>query len=283
MYLTAQRVRARDGAEGVNVFLHRHGAEPIPDFDWSRPDLPRIADFHPGEPVAQSTGRPPGGNTVRSYLDVVCAEGTPRHELDRALSEFEAELTRIDPLEPRQYGPVAVRLGLELGLAGQAGEELRRLREAALLVLDAPASHPVDSPGPLRVMVSPEGQRSVYRLEERSGTRIRRYLGHDHSFPELTVSRDLNEDVPPVNLHIHVAPMLTGLSLEQILLLGGIRFERADTNELLWAWPTTGASATGYCLMCHQHNTLSEDHGVHACAFCGHEQADDGLWVATLT
>jgi hypothetical protein len=91
MYLTSQRVSA-PGEErtGINTYLYRH-EEAVARIDWDRPDLARIVDEFPGTLVAHAAELPPGGNLVRSYLDIVTSEATSVDEVDSALRQFARE------------------------------------------------------------------------------------------------------------------------------------------------------------------------------------------------
>jgi hypothetical protein len=80
MYLTAQRVESEAG-DGINTFLYEHGG---------------AVESPPPAPVKGCLGKlitdlimvPPGGNKVTSYLDIVCDDGMPWSEIDKALKVF---------------------------------------------------------------------------------------------------------------------------------------------------------------------------------------------------
>lgn len=81
MYLTAHRVVSPDGQGGTNSFLHRHG----PDFPWPE-DAWRLPEEEPGDVVEEHIEVAPGGNAVRSYLDILAPDGTSIDEFDRAVA-----------------------------------------------------------------------------------------------------------------------------------------------------------------------------------------------------
>ena len=65
MYTTAHRVQ-RGESEGINRFLHLHGE----DFCWPK-DASSLPEAAPGEEKRAEVELLPGGNRVRSYLDVL--------------------------------------------------------------------------------------------------------------------------------------------------------------------------------------------------------------------
>src|SRR5262245_46590782 len=99
MYLTAHLVRSQDGAEGINAFLHLHGAE----FLWPD-DAVALADTHPGTTVLRQTSVPPGGNHVRAYLDILAPDRTPPREIEQSLIAFSRDL-------PERRNPTVFRHG----------------------------------------------------------------------------------------------------------------------------------------------------------------------------
>ena len=126
MFLTAQHVRAVTGAEGINAFCRLHGAH-----EWTEPcppDLPR------GELVNQASSIPPGGNSVRSYVDVIAPDETSTQELCNAVVRF-IEQSRGHTLPwMASIGRCAFRFGVEGGLHARWPEEFRQLVLAALTV-----------------------------------------------------------------------------------------------------------------------------------------------------
>lgn len=126
MILTAQHVRAASGAEGINAFCRLHGPT-----GWSQPWQ---GDLSEGELVNRAISVPPGGNSVRSYLDVIAPDETPTQEIRNAVIPFIAQ-SRGQPLPwVATVGPCTFRFGVELGLHANWSEELRQLLLAALTV-----------------------------------------------------------------------------------------------------------------------------------------------------
>src|SRR5262249_32724333 len=98
----------------------------------------RVAEEAPGVLVEQAVVIPPGGNRVRSYLDVVAPDGTDPSSLRAALDVFERGLP-VDalPLVRIVGGAIGVRLNADIGWWSTMTEEYRALRDAVLRVLEA--------------------------------------------------------------------------------------------------------------------------------------------------
>jgi hypothetical protein len=130
MRLTAQRVRAPTGAEGVNAFCRLHGP-----YEWT---IPSPADLTAGELVNEAISIPPGGNSVRSYLDVVAPDETPTQEIRNAAVQF-IDRSRDHPLPwVGSVGRCIFRFGVAQQLHSSWPEELRTLLRSALAVRRAP-------------------------------------------------------------------------------------------------------------------------------------------------
>jgi hypothetical protein len=127
MYVSALLVRSRDGDEGINGFLHHHGA----DFAWPEDAAP-LADDRPGKLVRRRTDLPPGNNHVRAYLDVLAPDRTPYAELETALDALARDLDERRNPTVFSHGPVTIRFGVEPGLELIRGEQLAMLAQIAL-------------------------------------------------------------------------------------------------------------------------------------------------------
>lgn len=128
MYVTAHRVVPPGGEAGVNAFLHHHGA----DFPWPADVSLQAAlpETTPGELVHSSVAVKPGGNRVRSYLDVLAPDLIPPRALLEALDRFAALLPRCPNPCVVSLGEVLVRFGVEVAMERDRGHEYERLRAA---------------------------------------------------------------------------------------------------------------------------------------------------------
>ena len=133
MYATAQRVRASDGAEGVNGYLYRHG----PGFPWPADPTP-LADEDPGTLEAREEAVPPGGNRVRSYLDVLASDATEMAEIRGVFETFRQNLQEFPNPAVFRMGGVTLRYGVEIALEDRWNEALEELETAVGRLLDRP-------------------------------------------------------------------------------------------------------------------------------------------------
>lgn len=126
MYLTALHVvRAADGAEGINSFYYAH-----PGTNWLVPPA-NVPDGEPGVLVSSQIELPPGGNRVRSYLDIVTHEGASWSELRRSFLVFVLDSEGGEFPWVRLVGRTRFRAGMELALAPEWRAELSALFAAA--------------------------------------------------------------------------------------------------------------------------------------------------------
>jgi len=108
MYLTAHRVRTREGIEGVNSYLSLHGDIALPLAHDTAPDLDRISQVDGGLVVARREDVPPGGNQVLVYLELAAPDGVSDAELHGALDELGSS-ARVNglPVSMRRAGVAA--------------------------------------------------------------------------------------------------------------------------------------------------------------------------------
>lgn len=125
MYLTAHLVRSPNGAEGINAFRHVHGS----DFPWPE-DPSRLPETNPGDLADTRASIPQGGNRVRSYLDVLAPDPTPREDVVAALDLLQANLSEQPNPVVFRVGRIALVFGHEFGLAPLRQETFADLRAA---------------------------------------------------------------------------------------------------------------------------------------------------------
>lgn len=244
MYLTAHRVRSRDGQSlGINVFLYDHHGESIPGMSWDAPEVRRVEE-RPGVLVGDSVDLVPGGNEVLSYLDVVAADGVVPGLLVEALRQAEATVGSGGlPFESRG-GRVAIRFGAQTGLEGSEQEEFRALEERAILLLSSPTRSLKTGAPPLEAEVALDEQGFQCALTPESIRRLRPLKGPTWRPARISVSHDTAADFQMIHADLkrELIPMLTGLQLEQVLALGGFRFIEAGSGRVLRQWPESSGT-----------------------------------------
>ena len=129
MVLTAQRVRSTSGREGINAFCSLHGG-----CVWDGPPPGGIPEQNPGERANQHVTVPPGGNRVRSYLDIIAPDETPTREVLASLGPFVAAAREQGLPWAATVGRCTFRFGVDGNLAAAWAAEFRALFEAAVAV-----------------------------------------------------------------------------------------------------------------------------------------------------
>jgi hypothetical protein len=135
MYLTAQRVRSREGAQGIHAFLHLHDVEGGGGFPADPLTVPQE---HPGRLVDRRTEIPMGMNSVLSYLDVIA---TDRAWFEKPSDFWRRELGSLGELMNGQPLPWVVEAGemyviFSAAAAVQVDSEFDCLLHAALGLWD---------------------------------------------------------------------------------------------------------------------------------------------------
>jgi hypothetical protein len=234
MYLTAHRVWSRiEAQEAIHAFYYRHGATPQ-KVDWNSPDIARIADAEPGELIASQVVLPPGGNEVKSYLDVAAPDATPVTQVEAAVATFETDVTSsTSATVTALVDGVALRFYARSSAISSKREEFAALWAEARKLYEHPSP---SAPLVVKVEETPEGELRLH-LDEASGDRVRAVLGADWAVPRILVEADavrLFADLRGSWLGALI-PVLAGLDADRVAALGGIRFERTRDGATLWS------------------------------------------------
>lgn len=124
MHLTAQRV-GHGALQGVNAFLYGHGR------DISGEDPVALLEGDPGTLLLRMVEVEPGGNPVRSYLDVVFPDQATRPQIEAILDRI-AHIDQPDRFPTvLRLGPAAAQVNMELRLVPVWRDELAELGEVA--------------------------------------------------------------------------------------------------------------------------------------------------------
>lgn len=131
MYLTAHRVISQDHRrQAVNSFYYIHG------YDWE-PDRLNLflPENNPGTLLDDMILLSPGGNTVRSYLDIVAPDNTAISTILKSFNEL------LSGQAPDRFPFVCVvsnvwyRFGIEIGIIPAWQQEIRLLFQNAVNLL----------------------------------------------------------------------------------------------------------------------------------------------------
>ncbi|HWO19438.1 MAG TPA: hypothetical protein VNO30_11710 [Kofleriaceae bacterium] len=228
MYLTAHHVKARDGASGINAYLHRHSSAEESRIGWEHPDIKRIADEIPGSDIAQSVEIKPGGNSVLSYLDIAVPESAEPDFLADSLRLFEHYVREGRFPAVFTSNRLAMRFGLIMGLQKLALAEFRRLRARALQLLGDTSESKVHqvvarAASPLKVIVTRDDAGEVYQLASESAARVAAVRPEFGPAVRIRISNDTRSDFQTLvgDVYPHIVTSLTGLSRAQIGQIGG--------------------------------------------------------------
>ncbi|WP_437650724.1 hypothetical protein [Sorangium sp. So ce362] len=152
MYLTAQRVvSAAPPREGINAFLSVHGEEGAAAIDWDSPRVELVAEELPGMLILRDCDLRPGGNRVRSFLDVVVRDQVDRGHVQVALDQFGRRLANAFLPFVDVIDGVGIRFSAEPSLDPERLDEYRLLLTRVLRLLDIRQETPAGlspRPGP---------------------------------------------------------------------------------------------------------------------------------------
>lgn len=129
MYITAQRVLAASSQEeGINAFLHKHS------ISWTGTPPKGIPEQDPGALVDRHVEIPPGGNRVRSYLDIIAPETIAWSSVREQLLKFVASKAATAFPWVQVRGNLKFVVNMDSTLAASWQTELAQLYQAALRV-----------------------------------------------------------------------------------------------------------------------------------------------------
>ena len=248
MLVSAQRVRkANSGREGVNVSLWKHH-EPVPRTDDAKIDLEFISTLSPGRYEAEHVELAPGGNPVLAYLDIATEDAAPRALVERALATFAQTIGDPRPAWVFDTDPkIAVRFGgaLHYFLTQNPRAAFDELSRHSLDLLAHPTKPKWIEGEPLDVRLRREANRSSFSLTGGSGKRVSALGGQPFGIA-ISIEHGVWEDFAASfgEVFPHIVPTLTGLRLEDLPALGGVRVLQDPGGQVLWRWPTPPGADT---------------------------------------
>ncbi len=119
MYITAQRVISEEGQQGINSFfhLHRPNKQPKPA---TPSDVVSVAESNTGKLIKDQVEIKPGGNRVRSYLDIVAPDTMDAKSIIAALDKFREDINQS------RMGPI-ISIANRIGLRFSAEIEMYKI------------------------------------------------------------------------------------------------------------------------------------------------------------
>jgi len=241
MYLTAQRVYSiAKRKTGINAFLYRHGDGAVPGMSWDRPVVEPVADEHVGIRGPEHVEIAPGGNRVLSFIDVVTADETPIEQIQDAIRTFSATLSPERLPVSTTMDTVAIRFGAQSGLdKAHTQAEFAQIAEQALDLLRNPREPEWRTHEPLEIDVEQTEEGFRFTLRPEAKRRLAAIHGGGWAAPRLSIAHDTCGafDLTHGDVFKNVIPILARLDLERVADLGGMRFYRVNTNDVLAEWP----------------------------------------------
>jgi len=235
IYLTAQHVVSSPKQKvGINAFFYR-STSALPRGSSGVVDLRAVLASPRGELANDDVEVKPGGNRVRSYLDIVASDAGDTTEIEDTISVVKAAVLDQSPPTIVETDVVGMQFGCERDL--DAAGELDQLVERALRLLRSGKPAPWRSLRPLIILVRVEQDSVDVSLDEESIERLRT-SGAEERPSKIRMSYPVLED-PKAAIGaswLHLAMLLTGLDEDCLLPLGGVRFQYQD-GELLHEWP----------------------------------------------
>ncbi len=234
MYLTAQKVRASTGPEGINAFLSMHREQPIPLRALEIPDIDHVTQFAGGYFVAEEVQLTPGGNAVTAYLDVVAPDEVKTEDLRVVIGEIEKRVGTVVTPVTVEGGGIAARFSAIIELENQHAEQ-RGLLQALWAAAEPLLKHRND---PVRIVRGPyivwagyafDGLRlwlppvTLQRLPQSPSRRLRIFVPNDV----------MHTPNPPFNIVRETARSLLGIEEAAVSREGGIEIVDPRTATVL--------------------------------------------------
>lgn len=238
MYLTAHWARARDGNRYLNAALYLHDGTGLPANFWNQPPdeiLRDVTTMRPGKRVAARLEKIPGGNDVECFLDVVGEDGTSLETVAHVLEELRRRLEERGSSRGcvAQDGVVA-----EFSAWRREKEPLLRLSElskAALALYADPQQPSWPQTEPLVIEVASDEEGLSFQLSKSAIIALE--LNEQGPRREtMTVRYDMKDAFEQLHgpIYPHIAEWMTGLSREELLERGGVRFEESGREPIVW-------------------------------------------------
>jgi hypothetical protein len=225
----------------MNAFMY--DVQRTPErYEDGRIDLVSTVASDWGSPTRVHTSVKPGGNRVVAYLELVLTE----LGVDQANVALE-ELTKVYPtttppvlIEQRRF---AAMFNCDIGLYPRGPQLLEELGALALKMLRGDPAVWTKERASLVVEVFNEDDGMAIALDEPSAARVRRVRDQAWRTPRIHVDHGVFQDLESVlpDVWAELAVILTGLTTERLLELGGVRFDLVsrlpENRRTLVEWP----------------------------------------------
>ncbi len=244
MYLTAHRVRqtrVQDPEIGINVFMHKHDERALPQntkFD-NEEIIDQIANNNTGKLVAESTDLPPGGNSILSFIDIVGREDLDKERIQNFLNVVERGIGEIHHPITKSASDLAVRFGIAYGLKGHEIREYKVLTERAMRLFEKPEplKRHLEVPW-IEIHYDISDCQEIFNLSLETANKLKQM--HDKHWLSKRVLLDRETKIVAESMYgdliQYIAPVITGLTLEQIAAQGGLILHDLSSQKKI-KWP----------------------------------------------
>ena len=244
MYLTAHRIRRIKGNKaevGINAFLHRHLESDLPkDMRFDREKtVDQIVHENIGKLVAESVDLVPGGSSILSFIDIVGGEDLDKERIQEFLGLMEPDIKKIHYPITKTAPDMAIKFGIAYGLQGHETREYRALAERALRLFESPEPPKWRSENPWIVIDrNITDIQETFSLSSETAKNLRQM--HNEPWVPKRISVEHGTKIVAESMYgdliQHIAPVITGLTLEQIAAQGGLILHDSSSQKKI-KWP----------------------------------------------
>ena len=244
MYLTAHRIRRIKGNKaevGINAFLHRHLESDLPkDMRFDREKtVDQIVHENIGKLVAESVDLVPGGSSILSFIDIVGGEDLDKERIQEFLGLMEPDIKKIHYPITKTAPDMAIKFGIAYGLQGHETREYRALAERALRLFESPEPPKWRSENPWIVIDrNITDIQETFSLSSETAKNLRQI--HNEPWVPKRISVEHGTKIVAESMYgdliQHIAPVITGLTLEQIAAQGGLILHDSSSQKKI-KWP----------------------------------------------
>ena len=244
MYLTAHRIRRIKGNKaevGINAFLHRHLESDLPkDMRFDREKtVDQIVHENIGKLVAESVDLVPGGSSILSFIDIVGGEDLDKERIQEFLGLMEPDIKKIHYPITKTAPDMAIKFGIAYGLQGHETREYRALAERALRLFEKPEPPKWRSENPWIVIDrNITDIQETFSLSSETAKNLRQM--HNEPWVPKRISVEHGTKIVAESMYgdliQHIAPVITGLTLEQIAAQGGLILHDSSSQKKI-KWP----------------------------------------------
>ena len=244
MYLTAHRIRRIKGNKaevGINAFLHRHLESDLPkDMRFDREEtVDQIVHENIGKLVAESVDLVPGGSSILSFIDIVGGEDLDKERIQEFLGLMEPDIKKIHYPITKTAPDMAIKFGIAYGLQGHETREYRALAERALRLFESPEPPKWRSENPWIVIDrNITDIQETFSLSSETAKNLRQM--HNEPWVPKRISVEHGTKIVAESMYgdliQHIAPVITGLTLEQIAAQGGLILHDSSSQKKI-KWP----------------------------------------------